>query len=152
MELNLPSFNFKFSEHSSGRKIFDVIRKKYVMLTPEEWVRQHMIHYLIDFKSFPKGLMAVEKSISVDSLVRRPDIVVYDRNAKPLLIVELKSTDVKISEDTILQVAMYNKKLNVPFLILSNGLSHYCAKFDYQDNRLQFLDEILDYKQLSNKL
>ena len=85
MELNLPSFEFKFTGQDKGKKIFDVIRQKYVILTPEEWVRQHMIHYLIDFKAYPKGLMAVEKSIKVDALVRRPDIVVYNRSAQPLL-------------------------------------------------------------------
>jgi len=150
MKLNLPSFEFRFSEHESGKKIFDVVRKQFVKLTPEEWVRQHMIHYLIEFKAYPEGLMAVEKSIKVDTLVRRPDIVVYNREKKPLLIVELKSIDVNISEDTILQIAMYNKKLKVPFLILSNGISHYCAKFDYFNNKLDFIEEIPDYEQLSN--
>ena len=147
-ELNFPSFQFKYSTDKSVKKIFDVVRKKYVQLTPEEWVRQNMLHYLIDYKAYPKGLMAVEKRIKVDALVRRPDIVVYNREAKPLLIVELKSTNVEISEDTILQIAMYNKKLQVPFLVLSNGIDHFCARIDYDTSKIDFLDEIPAYPSL----
>ena len=146
--LNFPPFEFKFSEEDGQRKIFDIIRKKHLVLTPEEWVRQHMVHFLIEYKQYPKGLMAIEKSIKMDGLIRRPDIVIYDRDLKPLMIVELKAPEIVLKEDVILQIAMYNKVLKSPFIILSNGIKHFCAKVNYIENRLDFLEDIPEYKHL----
>lgn len=132
---------------SDGEKtyIFDVVRKKYLLLTPEEWVRQNFIHYLNKEKKYPLGLMGVEQMVKYNSLKTRADIVMYNTEGKANIIVECKAPDVKITQDTFNQIAKYNSQLKVKYLLVTNGMNHYCCKMDYESNRITFLEEIPSY-------
>lgn len=132
---------------SDGEKtyIFDVVRKKYLLLTNEEWVRQNFIHYLNKEKKYPLGLMGVEQMVKYNSLKTRADIVMYNTEGKANIIVECKAPDVKITQDTFNQIAKYNSQLKVKYLLVTNGMNHYCCKMDYESNRITFLEEIPSY-------
>ncbi len=148
-KLNLPEFDFKTRANSSGKiEIFDIIRKKYIILTPEENVRQNFIHYLINYKSFPASLMAVEKGLKVNNRFKRTDIVQYNTKGKAILIVECKAPHIKIDENTFAQAAMYNMEMKVDYLIMTNGLNHYCGKIDYIKHNLNYLPDIPNFKEL----
>jgi type I site-specific restriction endonuclease len=123
IELNFPEFPLSIRQTFSGEEIFDIIRKQYVALTPEEWVRQHCIHLLVNY--YPKQLIAVEGSLEVNKQKKRFDILVYDKELKPFLLVECKRTEVEITQKTIDQVLAYNHTLNAPNIFLTNGLSHF---------------------------
>lgn len=125
--------------------IFDVVRKKYLLLTPEEWVRQNFIQYLNKVKKYPLGLMGVEQMVKYNSLKTRADIVMYNTEGKANIIVECKAPDVKITQDTFNQIAKYNSQLKVKYLLVTNGMNHYCCKMDYESNRITFLEEIPSY-------
>ena len=125
--------------------IFDVVRKKYLLLTPEEWVRQNFIHYLNKEKNYPLGLMGVEKMVKYNNLKTRADIVLYNIEGNPNIIVECKAPNVKITQDTFNQIAKYNSQLKVKYLIVTNGMKHYCCKMDYETNKITFLEEIPIY-------
>lgn len=142
--LDLPAADFRLRETNGCQEIFDPARKKWVSLTPEEWVRQHMIHYLSEHKFFPLSRMAVEFSISVNTLSKRCDIVLFGKDGKPKMIVECKAPDIKLSQGTIDQASRYNIPLKVPFLLITNGLSHYCSRLDHAANSYEFLSEIPD--------
>ena len=144
-ELNLPSYEFRLNKDDGQLRIFDEIRKKFVALTPEEWVRQHFIRFLIEKKSIPAGLIILEKQIIMNTMARRPDILIHNKQGEPILIVECKAPEVEISQDTFDQVARYNSVLKVPFLIVTNGMRHYCCQMDYQDSTYRFLEDIPDY-------
>ena len=144
-ELNLPSYDCRLRKDGENVRIFDLIRKKYVALTPEEWVRQHFINFLINEKNVPAGLMILEKKIIMNTMSRRPDILVHDRQGEPVMIVECKAPDVNISQDTFDQIARYNSVINAPYLVVTNGLQHYCCHMKYADNSYQFLEDIPDY-------
>lgn len=122
MQLNFPTYNFKVKKVENRNYIFDIIRKKYVVLTPEEWVRQHLIHYLTTSLECTPGFIAVEKGLWVNGMQKRFDVLVYDRDGAPLLLVECKSPDVPLSDATFLQAAVYNKSLTVRNLLVTNGL------------------------------
>lgn len=143
--LNLPTYSFKIKSEVQRKLIFDSIRKKYVVLTPEEWVRQNFIRYLIEEKGYPASLIAVEKKVDVNLLPQRSDIVLYNANAKPVMIVECKAAKIKISQDVFNQIARYNMKLMVPLLVVTNGLHHYCCKMDYEKKSFEFIREIPHY-------
>jgi len=147
-ELNLPSFDARLKRDGEKIRIFDTVRKKYVACTPEEWVRQHFIHYLISEKKTPTGLIVLEKQIVYNTMTRRPDILVYDRQSKPVLIVECKAPDVSISQDTFDQIARYNSVIKAPYLVVTNGMKHYCCKMDHGSNSYSFLDDIPDYEKM----
>ena len=147
-KLNLPTYNFNIKLEGQRKLIFDSIRKKYVVLTPEEWVRQNFISYLVEDKNYPKGLVAVERKVDVNRMPQRSDIVLYNNKAVPLMIVECKAASVKISQKTFNQIARYNMKLQVPYLVVTNGLNHYCCQIDYEKNSFKFISEIPDYKSL----
>ena len=125
--------------------IFDVVRKKYLLLTPEEWVRQNFIHYLNKEKKYPLGLMGIEKMVKYNSLKSRADIVLYNTDGNPNIIIECKAPEVKITQDTFYQIAKYNSKLKVQYLIVTNGMKHYCCSMDYDTNAVTFLEEITVY-------
>lgn len=127
-----------------GKKIyiFDEVRKKYLTLNQEEWVRQNFIQYLNKEKKFPLSLMGVERVISYNSLKTRADIVVYDKQGLEKIIIECKSPDVKITQETFYQIAKYNSQLRVNFLIVTNGIKHYCCKRDYLNEKYDFIEEI----------
>ena len=144
-KLNLPEYSFRIKEESGKALIFDSIRKKFVVLTPEEWVRQNFIQYLISEKKFPKNLMAVEKQIKVSGKLRRFDLLVYSRNGEPQLIAEFKAPGVKITQDAFDQVVRYNMALRVAKVIVSNGLQHFACAIDYKKNGFSYLTEIPEY-------
>ena len=125
--------------------IFDIVRKKYLLLTPEEWVRQNFIHYLNKEKKYPLGLMGVEQMVKYNSLKTRADIVIYNLEGKPNVIVECKAPEVKITQDTFNQIAKYNSQLKVKYLIVTNGMKHFCCQMDYENNKITFLEDVPAY-------
>ena len=141
-QLNLPKVALKTKSVEGTIQVFDVIRKKYFVLTPEEWVRQHFIHYLNAEKNYPMGLMGVEKMVKYNALKTRADIVLYTTEGKAKMIVECKAPNVKITQDTFNQIAKYNFKLKVQFLVVTNGMQHFCCKMDYEKNINCFLEEV----------
>jgi type I site-specific restriction endonuclease len=143
--LSLPIYKLKMKSDGEKTYIFDVVRKKYLLLTPEEWVRQNFIHYLNKEKKYPLGLMGVEQMVKYNSLKTRADIVMYNTEGKANIIVECKAPDVKITQDTFNQIAKYNSQLKVKYLLVTNGMNHYCCKMDYESNRITFLEEIPSY-------
>ena len=143
--LNLPPYNTKLSKKDGKMFIFDPFRRKNVALTPEEWVRQHFVNFLVTVKSYPPERIANEVSIDVNSTSKRCDTVVYDNYLNPLVIIEYKATDVAITENVFDQISRYNSALRVPYLIVSNGLTHYCCYMDYESMKCSFLNDIPDY-------
>ena len=141
-KLNLPAYQFKLKNELGKQFIFDSIRKKYVVLTPEEWVRQHFIQYLIHEKKYPEALMAVEKKIVVNGQPQRFDLLIYQRNGQPLLIAEFKSPQVKITQETFDQVVRYNMALRVLHVVVSNGMQHYACEMDNIKKSFTYLREI----------
>lgn len=141
--LNLPEFTFSVREQGQSKQIFDSVRKRFVALTPEEWVRQHFLRFMIEFRMYPPSLIAIERSVKVNNLSQRADIVVYNREGKPWLLIECKAPSVKISHDTFLQAARYNLTLQVPYLALTNGLEHYCLYFNGKE--FEFLDNLPEF-------
>ena len=147
-DLNLPSFDTKIHKKGEGLEIFDPLRRKYVSLTPEEWVRQHFVHYLISEKKFPASLIANETAIRLNSLSRRCDTVVYNRKVEPVLIAEYKRPNVTITQEVFDQITRYNSVLRVPYIIVSNGLIHHCCRIDYEKQSYHYLTEIPDYNEI----
>lgn len=145
-KLNLPIFSFRFKTGEGKKFIFDPVRRKYIGLTPEEWVRQNFIQYLIQHKKYPASLMAVEKQIVLNRKSFRFDLLVYRRNGEPFLIAEFKAPDVAISQDTFDQVVRYNMALKVALVIVSNGLNHYVCAIDYDTSGYRFLGEVPEYR------
>lgn len=146
LRLNLPNYDFKMKTEQGSRQIFDPVRKKMVKLDPEEWVRQNLIQFLNKDKNYPISLMAVEKGLTVNKLSKRFDILCYNNDSKPLLLVECKAPSVKISQAAFDQISIYNLQFKVPFLLVSNGLEHYCCQLDYEKNSYSFLSEMPDYQ------
>jgi len=143
--LNLPPYNYKLKSSENKTYIFDVIRKKYIVLTPEEWVRQHVLHFLITEKSYPKSLINVEKQLVLNNLIKRTDIIVFSNTGSPHIVVECKAPSVKITQKTFDQIARYNLKIDAKYLMLSNGLQHYFAQLDTQNKCFVFLKDIPKY-------
>lgn len=145
-KLNLPKAEIKVKDD----QIWCRLRKKYYKNTPEEWVRQHFIHYLIDHKNFAEGRLVCEHLVVYNGMNKRCDIAVFDEHLKVQLIVECKAPKVALTEDTFYQIARYNKVLNASYLILTNGLEHYCAYIDSEANEMKYLKEIPDYTDLKH--
>jgi hypothetical protein len=146
--LNFPSFQFKFSPDEQRKLIYDIIRKKYVSLTPEEWVRQHVIHYLAEHLRYPLGFLSVEKMLKVNGLAKRTDIVAYIASGTPKLIVECKAPRIQINQQVFDQIARYNITMQVPFLLVTNGLNHFVCKIDLVTKKYTFIDTIPPYHKL----
>ena len=144
-QLNLPNAVLKTKLVEGTTQVFDAVRKKYLVLTPEEWVRQHFIHYLNSEKKYPLGLMGVEQMVKYNEQSTRADIVLYTNEGKPNMIVECKGPKVKITQDAFNQIAKYNFKLRVDFLVVTNGIQHFCCSMDYESNKITFLEEIPSY-------
>lgn len=143
--LSLPIYKLKLKTVEEKTHIFDEVRKKYLLLNPEEWVRQNFIHYLNKEKKYPLGLMGVEQMVKYNSLKTRADIVIYNLEGKPNVIVECKSPEVKITQDTFNQIAKYNSQLKVKYLIVTNGMKHFCCQMDYENNKITFLEDVPTY-------
>ena len=147
-ELNFPKINTRFQNNDKEiLQIFDIVRKKFVVLTPEEWVRQHVIHFLINFKRVPISCMAIEKQLILNNTKRRTDILIYNTSLKPVLIVECKSSGVDINQETINQALRYNLELKVPYVFLSNGLKHICLQLN--TTKPKTLEDVPDYHLLN---
>lgn len=147
-QLNLPPYPIRIQERGDRRQIFDILRRKWVALTPEEWVRQHFTHYLTEHKGYPKGLLANEVELRIGEKRLRCDTLLYNKELRPRMIVEYKAPTIQIQQKTFDQITVYNLLLKVDYLIVSNGLHHYCCKMDYEHQSYQFLRDIPDYETL----
>lgn len=144
-KLNLPSYSFKIKNKENKLYIFDMIRKKNVVLTPEEWVRQNFIQFLINEKNYPISLIAIEKQLKVNNLIKRADILIFDKTGNPNIIVECKSSHIRITQEAFDQIARYNLKLSADYLIVTNGLQHFYCKMDHRQMKYIFLKDIPNY-------
>ena len=147
-ELNLPKYGIKIANENGHQTIFDVLRRKYVALTPEDWVRQHFVHYLIEHKGYPQALMANEIQLAIGNKKLRCDSVLYDRSLKPRMIIEYKAPTVNITQKVFDQITIYNMLLHVDYLVVSNGIKHYCCRMDYENQKYLFLDDIPNYQEI----
>lgn len=143
--LNFPSYDFRFKNSENKVRIFDVIRKKFVVLQPEEWVRQHTIHMLIQDKHYPASHINVEKLLKVNGINKRYDIVVYNSEGSINILVECKSPDIPISQEVFDQIARYNMTLKASYLMVTNGHNHYYCQMDYEKEKYTFLQGIPDF-------
>lgn len=148
LQLNLPPYNIKVKNENGQRKIFDILRRKYLVITPEEWVRQHFIHYLIDYKGYPISLLANEIPLSIGEKVIRADSVLYDSHLRPRMIIEYKAPHIQLTQKVFDQISAYNLLLHVDYLIVSNGIDTYICKMDYEHQTYTFLPSIPNYKEL----
>ncbi|MCX6166923.1 MAG: type I restriction enzyme HsdR N-terminal domain-containing protein [Sphingobacteriales bacterium] len=146
--LAFPPYSFKLKEEGDTLSIFDEVRKKFLVLTPEEWVRQHVVQFLIQEKKVPKGLIQLEGGLNYNGLQKRSDVLVFNAAGEKVLLVECKAPSVKISQDTFDQIARYNFVHRVPWLLVSNGLTHYCCLLNWDQNSYQFVPELPIYANL----
>lgn len=146
--LAFPPYSFKLKEEAGTLFIFDEVRKKFLVLTPEEWVRQHVVQFLIREKKVPKGLIQLEGGLNYNGLQKRSDVLVFNAAGEKVLLVECKAPKVKISQDTFDQIARYNFVHRVPWLLVSNGLAHYCCLLNWEQSSYQFVPELPLYANL----
>lgn len=144
-QLNFPSFSFRFKNSENKTLIFDSIRKKFVVLTPEEWVRQHVISYLIEIKKYPLSLINVEKLVKINGINKRYDLVVFNVKGEIQILVECKAPEVNITQKTFDQIAQYNLMLKANYLMVTNGLNHYFCEMDFIHEKYHFLRELPTY-------
>lgn len=147
-ELNLPAYGVKVRGTREKPEIFDFLRKRYVSLTPEEWVRQHFTHWLVEHKGYPKGLLGNEIAMKCGEKTLRCDSILYNKEASAQMIIEYKAPTVSLTQRVFNQISTYNLLLHVDYLVVSNGLQHYCCKMDYEHQTYHFLDIIPDYQEL----
>ena len=145
-KLNFPTYSFRFKNSENKVSIFDEIRKKFIVLSPEEWVRQNVIQFLLQNKNYPKSYINVEKLIKVNGLSKRYDGIVFKPNGEIFLLIECKAPEVPISQDTFDQIARYNLELKAQYLMVTNGLNHYFCQMDFENEKYVFLKELPDFK------
>lgn len=148
LKLNLPLFDINVKKVNGRALVFDPIRRKFVTLTPEEWVRQHFVNFLLTEKGYPQTLIANEIQINLNGQKKRCDSVIYNRELVPVMIIEYKAPDVNITQTVFDQIVRYNIVLKVKYLIVSNGLNHYCCRMDYQKQTYEYLSDIPLYANL----
>lgn len=148
MEIDLPPYEIKLRQQNGRQQIFDFLRRKYVALTPEEWVRQHFVHFLTEKKGFPKGLLANEVELKVGEKKLRCDTLLYNRKLQPQMIIEYKAPEIAITQRVFDQISVYNYLLHVDYLIVSNGRQHFCCRMNYEKKEYSFLRNIPDYSDL----
>ena len=144
-KLNFPTYSFRFKNSENKVSIFDEIRKKFILLTPEEWVRQHVVQFLLQDKNYPKSYINVEKLIKINDLSKRYDGVVFQPNGEIFLLIECKAPEVAISQQTFDQIARYNLVLKAKYLMVTNGLNHYFCQMDFENEKYVFLKELPEY-------
>ncbi|RTY88665.1 type I restriction enzyme HsdR N-terminal domain-containing protein [Flavobacterium sp. RSP49] len=144
-QLNFSSYTFRFKNSENKVSIFDAIRKKFIILTSEEWVRQHVIQFLLEEKKYPKSLINVEKVLKVNGLRKRYDVVVFNKDGSIFILIECKAPEVKITQATFDQIARYNMTLKSEFLMVTNGLNHYFCEMDFENERYAFLENLPNY-------
>jgi len=147
-KLNLPEYDLKLKMESGRKMVFDPFRSKYLVLTPEEEVRQLFARFLIEERDYPVSRMATEYSLRLNKMAKRCDILVFDRQVNPVVLVECKSPDVRIRQEVFDQVARYNVVFRVSYLLVTNGLKHYCARVDFESGRVEFLEDIPRYTEV----
>jgi|TARA_B110000977_G_C10867687_1_gene412280 hypothetical protein len=145
-KLNLPNYKFRLKSSENKTLIFDNLRKKYMVLTPEEWVRQHFVQFLIEEKKYPASLIALEKQLTLNNRKKRTDILVFNKEGNHDIIVECKAPKIKITQATFDQIARYNLKLKANFLVVTNGLDHFYCKMDFENEAYIFLKDIPNYE------
>jgi hypothetical protein len=145
-KLNFPVYSFRFKNSENKVAIFDEIRKKFILLTPEEWVRQHTIQFLLNENQYPKSYINVEKLIKINNLNKRYDVVVYQPNGEFFLLIECKAPEVKIAQQTFDQIARYNLVLKAKYLMITNGLNHYFCQMDFENEKYVFLKELPEFE------
>lgn len=145
LQLNFPKFEFRFKSTENRLQIFDIIRKKFVTLLPEEWVRQHVIHYLIFVKKYPKQHINVEKQIIVNGLQKRYDVIVFSATGNIQILVECKAPNISIDQNAFDQIARYNLKVAADYMMVTNGLDHFYCQIDLKNEKYTFLPEIPDF-------
>jgi hypothetical protein len=145
VQLNLPAFDHQLKQADGKRWIFDILRRKYLVLTPEEWVRQHFVHYIINELQYPKALIKVEGGLSYNKLSKRSDIVVFNRDGKPWMVIECKAPDIPINDSTVQQASVYNATLRASFLVVTNGMRHFLFRTDWDSNTTRVLDAMPEY-------
>lgn len=143
--LNFSTYNFRFKNSENKIYIFDVVRKKFVILQPEEWVRQHVVHYLLEEKKYPLSLINVEKQLKVNGLVKRYDIIIFKPDGRISILIECKAPDIQISQVTFDQIAQYNIQLQADYLMVTNGQQHFYCKMDFDQEKYSFLKDIPDF-------
>ena len=143
--LNFPAYNFRVKSSENKMRIFDIIRKKFVVLSPEEWVRQHVIHWLTSDKKYPASLINVEKQLTVNKLKKRYDLVIFQPDGQIDLLVECKAYSQNITQEVFDQIARYNLEIKANFLMLTNGLQHYYCKLDAEREKYEFMEQIPDF-------
>lgn len=148
-QLNLPPFEYKIREIEGKPAIFDILRKKYIILTPEEWVRQHFIHFLISHYRYPRSLIKIESGHKYNQLQKRTDIMVYDRTGNVFLLIECKAADTPVSQKTFEQVARYNIPLKAPYIAVTNGLTHFICHVDHEKKAYRFLQDFPPFEAVS---
>lgn len=147
MQLNFPAYDFKITDINGKNYIFDIIRKKNLVLTPEEWVRQHIVWFLIE-NNYPPSLISIERQITFNQLKKRFDILVYNNQAAPIMLIECKAPEVKLSQETLNQIALYNTQFKVDYLFISNGLKHLICRYDKGLNKYIALEKFPDWNSL----
>ena len=140
--LDFPSYAFRFKNSENKASIFDPIRKKFIILTPEEWVRQHVVSFLIEEKKYPKSYINVEKLLKINTINKRYDVVVFNPDGSIFLLVECKAPEIKINQTTFDQIARYNMTLKANYLMVTNGLNHYFCEMDFVQNKYNFLPQL----------
>jgi type I site-specific restriction endonuclease len=148
--LNLPTYLFRIKEDKGKKYIFDEIRRRFVLLTPEEWVRQHVVNFLVNEKSFPRQLISVEKGFHQNRNRQRYDLLVHNRQGEPLMIVECKAPDVEINQHVFDQAGRYNNKHKAVYMLITNGTKHYCCLINMANKKYSFLQEIPDFKEITS--
>ena len=148
LSLNLPPFDVKMQQRNGKNFIFDPLRRKYISLTPEEWVRQHFIHFLTNYKGYPKGLLANEIQLNLNGTKKRCDTVLFNKDLNARMIIEYKAPNIEITQAVFDQITRYNMVLKVEYLIVSNGIHHYCCHIDYSTMHYTFLPDIPTYSEL----
>ena len=144
-KLNFPDYEFRFKNSENKTSIFDEIRKKFIILTPEEWVRQNVVRYLIDEKKYPKSLINVEKTLKINDLTKRYDVVIFNSDGTINVLIECKSTKIEITQTVFDQIARYNMTLKANYLMVTNGLNHYICKIDFENEKYSFLESLPNY-------
>lgn len=147
-QLNLPTYDLRLRRTGNRDMIFDVLRRKYVALTPEEWVRQHFVHFLIEHKGYPTALLANEIELRIGGKHLRADTLLYNKELRPHMLIEYKSPTIALTQKVFDQISAYNLLLHTDYLIVSNGMQHICCRMDYEQNTYHFLEEIPDYSEL----
>lgn len=147
-QLNLPTYDLRLRRTGNRDMIFDVLRRKYVALTPEEWVRQHFVHFLIEHKGYPTALLANEIELRIGGKHLRADTLLYNKELRPHMLIEYKSPTIALTQKVFDQISAYNLLLHTDYLIVSNGMQYICCRMDYEQNTYHFLEEIPDYSEL----